>query len=349
MNAAASLARQTQLSDQPSRWRPIRHWIVRGALALVAVICALAVVGASYQAVATEADRQALPAPGQLVDVGGYRLHLHCLGSGSPTVILESALPAGSLVWGWVQPGVADTTRVCAYDRAGEGWSELGPQPRDAKQVASELHALLANAGVEGPFILVGHSFGGLYTRAYAGRYREQVSGMVLIDASHPDQWARTPDGAAVQRNNELSASVAPVLARVGVLRVTNFITVDPDLPPKEQAEMRAFMNGTRVWDSDRAVFQTIDQTMAEVRASQPLGSMPLVVLTATDHGFPPDTEQLHQQLQTELAALSSNSCHQVVQGATHVSLVDNRQQSQITVDAIRQVVIAARTGEALP
>jgi len=102
------------------------------------------------------------------------------------------------------------------------------------------------------------------------------------------------------------------------------------------------------VWDSDEAVFQVVDQTMAEVRASQALGSMPLVVLTATDHGFAPQTEQLHQQLQTELADLSSNSRHQVVERATHVSLVDNREQSQITVNAIQRVMTAAKNGDAV-
>jgi pimeloyl-ACP methyl ester carboxylesterase len=128
------------------------------------------------------------------------------------------------------------------------------------------------------------------------------------------------------------------------VLRVTNFIKVDPDLAPQQQAELRAFMNGTRVLDSDRAVFQALEKTMDEVRASLSLGSMPLVVLTAMVHSFPPETEQL----QTELAALSSNSRHQVIEGATHVSLVDNREQPHISVDAIHQVVIAARNGQGI-
>jgi pimeloyl-ACP methyl ester carboxylesterase len=268
----------------------------------------LATAGAAYQAIMTEVDRRALPAPGQLIDTGGYRLHLRCLGAGSPTVILESALPAGSSVWGWIQPAIADTTRVCAYDRAGEGWSELGPEPRDAIQVAGELHTLLSTAGVDGPLILVGHSFGGLYTRVYAGRYPDQVVGMVLIDASHPDQWTRTADGAAIQRRNQVAAAAAPWLARVGVLRLSGYMQLDPDLPPQQQVELRAFTNGTRVWESDAAVFRVVDQTMAEVRAGGTLGSLPLIVLTATEHGFSAEMEHLHQQLQAELTRLSSNS-----------------------------------------
>jgi len=100
-----------------------------------------------YEAVATKADDRRFPPPGQLVDVGGYRLHFNCVGEGSPTVILESGLPGAVPVWGWVQPEVARLTRVCAYDRAGDGWSELGPEPRDATRIADELHTLLTNAG----------------------------------------------------------------------------------------------------------------------------------------------------------------------------------------------------------
>jgi pimeloyl-ACP methyl ester carboxylesterase len=191
--------------------------------------------------------------------------------------------------------------------------------------------------------VLVGHSFGGLYTRVFASQYRDQVVGMVLIDASHPDQWTRTPEGAGVQRANEVSAAVAPVLARLGLLRLSGYIQVDPDLPTRQRAEVRAFTDGARVWDSDNAVFQAMDATMAEVRASAPLGSMPLVVLTATEHGFSPETERQHLQLQTELAGLSSNSRQRIVDGATHVSLVNNREQSQTTVDAIEGVLTTTR------
>jgi pimeloyl-ACP methyl ester carboxylesterase len=326
-------------------WHRAAGWIARASIGLLIVVAVLAAGGLVYEAVATDADMRQFPPPGELVDIGGYRLHIHCTGAGSPTVILESALPAGSSVWAWVQPAVSRTARVCAYDRAGEGWSDLGPRPRDAIRVATELHTLLANAGVEGPFVLVGHSFGGLYTRVFASQYPDQVVGMVLIDVSHPDQWTRTPEGAGVQRANDASAAVAPVLARLGLLRLSGYIQVDPDLPTRQRAELRAFTDGTRVWDSDSAVFQSMDATMAEVRASAPLASMPLVVLTATEHGFSPETERLHQQLQTELAGLSFNSRHRIIDGATHVSLVDNREQSQTTVEAIQEVLAATLDG----
>jgi pimeloyl-ACP methyl ester carboxylesterase len=322
-------------------FRRVRAVLARAGVALLTLVCALAATGAVYQAVATERDGRALPAPGRLVDVGGYRLHLNCIGSGSPTVILESALPAGSSVWAWIQPELAEVTRVCAYDRAGEGWSDLGPEPRDATRVANELYALLSRAGIDGPLVLVGHSFGGLYARVYAAAHPEQVVGMMLIDASHPDQWTRTPDGAATQKRNQVSAAIAPWLARLGFFRLSGFVHIDADLPRQQQAEIRAFTSGTRVWESDAAVFRAIDETMAEVRGSGTLGATPLIVLTATEHGFPIDGEQLHQQLQLELVGLSSSARHYVVDGATHVSLVDNQAQARVTVQRITELVQA--------
>jgi pimeloyl-ACP methyl ester carboxylesterase len=161
-------------------------WIITGLLAL-------AVIEAVYQAVATEMDHRAYPPPGEMVDLGGHRLHIDCVGQGSPTVILESGLGTMSDDWANVQPEVAKTTRVCAYDRASAGWSEPGPEPRDPRQIAHELHTLLDNAGIDGPYVLVGQSFGGLYVRMYADQYPQQVKSMVLVDASHPRMWTRLP------------------------------------------------------------------------------------------------------------------------------------------------------------
>jgi hypothetical protein len=164
----------------------------------------------------------------------------------------------------------------------------------------------------------------------------------------NPEQRTRTADGAAVRRSNQLSAAAAPWLARLGVLRLSGYIQTDPDLPLRRRAELRAFTNGTRFWESYAAVFRVVEQTMAEVRASGTLGSTPLLVLTATEHGFSAEMEQLHQELQAELAGLSSDSRHRVVGGATHVSLVDDREQAQITVGAIREVVEASASGRPL-
>jgi pimeloyl-ACP methyl ester carboxylesterase len=334
------------MKDRARRGWPRR--VAKGLVAAGVVVAVVVILGAVYEARSEAIDSQRYPAPGRLVDVGGHRLHVQCEGIGSPTVVLEAALGAGSASWAWIQRDVAQVTRVCAYDRAGEGWSDLGREPRDAVHVASELRVLLEQAEIQGPYVLVGHSFGGLYVRAFADQSPDDVSGMVLIDASHPDQWLRTEDGRTAQRANEQSAAIAPWLARVGLLRATGFVAIDPDLPAQQQAEIRAFTSSSRLWTSYSAVFRAIDQTMDQVRNSRPLGNRPLVVVTATEHGFSAETERLHQSLQAELVSLSARAVHRVVSGATHVSLVNNREQAQITAQAIREVVASNAEGRRL-
>src|SRR5215216_1197749 len=142
--------------------RTIMWRIWRLLLGLVVALLALAVAGAIYQSIATERAERAYPPPGEMVDVGGYSLHINCVGQGSPTVLLDAGSGLFSAQWVRVQRQVSDTIRVCAYDRAGMGWSEMGPEPRDARQITGELHALLEGASIEGPYVLVGHSFGGM-------------------------------------------------------------------------------------------------------------------------------------------------------------------------------------------
>ena len=135
-----------------------------------------------------------IPAPpGQIVDIGTTKLHLNCTGAGSPAVVLESGFPGSSLDWSLVQPVTARFTRVCSYDRAGFGWSEAGKAPRSSQQIAEDLATLLSRANVTAPYVLVGHSLGGLYVRAFASKFPERVAGMVLVDSTHEDQWDFEP------------------------------------------------------------------------------------------------------------------------------------------------------------
>src|SRR5829696_4783556 len=171
--------------------RRIMRRIWRPLLGLVVVLLALAVAGATYQAIATERAERAYPPPGEMVGVGGYSLHINCVGQGNPTVLLDAGSGGFSAHWVRVQREVSDTTRVCSYDRAGMGWSEMGPEPRDARQISSELHTLLGKAGIDGPYVLVGHSFGGMYMQTYAARYPDEVAGVALVDSSSdPDQFS---------------------------------------------------------------------------------------------------------------------------------------------------------------
>src|SRR4029453_11162956 len=181
-----SSSRETLPSPQPQRRRNRGVlWTGRILLGLLALIVLLAASSVTYEAIMAVGDTKRYPPPGQLVDVDGHRLHLHCVGQGSPTVVLDAGLGAFSLDWGAVQPEIAMTTRVCAYDRAGLGWSEPGPRPRSPQQFADELYTLLTNAGVEGPYLLVAPSISGKTARLFAGLHPNQVSGMVLIDARH--------------------------------------------------------------------------------------------------------------------------------------------------------------------
>ena len=244
---------------------------------------ALALVGMTYQALATQADRRNFPPPGKLVDVGGHRLHIQCAGAGRPTVVLETGALAMSALWGGVQPQVAVDTRVCSYDRAGLGWSEPGPEPRDALHIASELRSLLRNAGETPPYMLVGHSFGGLLVRVYTDQYPEDVVGVVLLDSSHPDQLARLRKvrGQLSFLQTLLSASL-PVLVRLGGVRFgLRFTDRFDGLGPRHAAEFKAFFADSSHQSAGEAEIEVWEETAAQARATRPLGDLPLVVVSA--------------------------------------------------------------------
>jgi len=318
------------------------RWTAKALLWLVVALVVLAVIGAIYQAIATERDERAYPPPGHLVNVGGYSLHINCVGEGSPTVILESALGAMSAHWVRVQQVVAETTRVCAYDRAGMGWSEPGPEPRDARQISSELHTLLKDADTEGPYVLVGHSYGGLYARMYAARYPNEVAGVVLVDSSHPEQFTRSPEGRAMYEQIRRLGAVIPFLTRLGVTRLFNVYPAHPDLPPQQRAQIEAFNSSTRQVATTVAEFRATPETTAQVRSTGTLGDKPLAVISAGEQS------SSWLELQDELAALSSDSIHHVVEGATHESLLYESRDAQVTGAAILEVVEVVRNDEPL-
>ena len=326
-------------------------WLKRGLLGLLILIVALSVVGAAYQAIATQMDQRNYAAPGQLVDVGGYRLHLYCTGTNlanNPTVILEQGLGGISSAWVLIQPEVAKVTRVCSYDRAGMGWSEPSPEPRDAQHIAAELHTMLHNADIPGPYVLVGWSFGGLYARQYAGQYPDEVSGLVLLDSSHPDQWTGTPEGQAQFASNSKIYSVSPALARLGVMRVVGSLQPALNFPMPYSGAIKASFAASKDWDAQSAEFLASPATMTQVNDSGSLGNIPLFVLTATEHGTPPKQEELWQNWQIDLASLSTNSLHKIVEGADHASFWLDAETAKVSIAAILQVVEAARTGQPL-
>ena len=308
-------------------------------LGLVVVLLALAVAGAIYQAIATERAERAYPPPGEMVDVGGYSLHINCVGQGSPTVVLDAGSGGFSAQWVRVQREVSGTARVCAYDRAGMGWSEMGPEPRDAKQISSELHTLLMGAGIKGPLVLVGHSFGGLYMRTYAARYPDEVAGVVLVDSSSPKQVSHQPVTRDSNEPQKQTFAVVPRLARLGVVRLLfKLDPASPELPSQQRAQIDALTPSTRQVVTTALEFLAPTQT----RRLGSLGNKPLAVVTAGT------SESSWLELQDDLATLSSDSMHRVVEGATHTSLLYDRSDAQATSAAIVEVVAAVRNDRPL-
>jgi len=297
-----------------------RVWVVYPLLAVYA-LCA---VGGGYETVQAS-DRRTHPAPGQLIDVGGHRLHLQCAGSGSPTVILESGLGEGGAYWGSISSAVARDTRVCVYDRAGRGWSEPARVPQDGFAVARDLHVLLERAHVEGPFVLVGHSSGAQYVRIFAGRYPEQVAGMILLDGQPAEAFEGLPIYPIFYAGLRRVSAVLPSLARLGVGRLVSG-------PHASARTARSF----------RDEVAELPTALAEARSFQSLGDRPLVVVTATRGAmagwFP---------LQDAMAKLSTNSRHEVVP-FEHAELVTDTVAARTSTQAIGEVVHAVRFAEPL-
>jgi len=342
-----------------SAMRRALHWIKRGLQVAVIGVLTLAIMGAIYQAVATEiGQRQLGPAAGEMVSVGDHKLHIRCMGQGSPTVITESGAPGQTVEWSaWVQPEVAKTTRVCAYERAGLGWSEAGPGPRDAEQITGELHALLKNAGIEGPYVLVGHSVGEHHVRVYADRYPEEVAGMVLVDAAHPDQFERIPGMESGMTRIKVMSVLGPVLATTGVIRLTDMFPLPPGLPPLQRKQGENLTYQTPYLLAAFKEFGALPKVIEQVRNTGTLGDKPLAVVSAADHGANMmvdskaevvRTEQAAQALQKELTGLSSNSTFRVIEGSDHVSVVVKQSHAQQTSEEILKVVEAVRTGQPL-
>jgi pimeloyl-ACP methyl ester carboxylesterase len=296
---------------------------------VVGLIIVLALLGAIYESLAEAADVKIYPAPGQLVDVGDHRLHINCTGTGSPTVVIVSGLGDWSTSWGVVQPEVAKTTRVCTYDRAGLGWSDTRSLPSDAAQFAKELHTLLQNANVPGPYVMVGHSLGGFIVRIFAHDYASEVAGVVLVDSMNPKQVTES-----LSNRLALFSSLEAGLARVGVGRLLLKLGILPSVPPGEEAYYPLFVR-PQSFQTTANEYRALPASAAEAAAVKSFGDLPLVVLTAKlndNPGWP--------EWQTELLQLSSNSQQLFAENSGHVIQDD---EPDAAVDAILKIVELVR------
>lgn len=316
-----------------------RRWLLYPVVAMLAV----AALGGGYETVSAATD--APPAmPGQSIDVGGHSLRIHCTGTGSPTVVLQPGGGEMSAHMGWIAPRVAADTRVCVYDRPGRGGSDPVDTAQDASQITTDLHTLLRRGNVPGPYVLAGHSFGGLYVLTYAARYPDQVAGMVVVDTTAPRD---TPPAAGFSQPNaydplERVATLISTSARLGLTRLYA-PTEGGGLPPQSRDGVRANITTGSNLRSFVDEFAQANSSMAEAGSFTNFGAKPLVVLTAGT-GSAPDLIASHERI----AATSTNSAHRVIAGASHEELIADENDSAATSQAILDVVAAIQTATPL-
>jgi pimeloyl-ACP methyl ester carboxylesterase len=309
----------------------------RAALAFAAVMSSAAAV----QQALTVQDRRRYPPPGLLINIDSRPMHLQVRGphTGGPTVVLEAGMGSFSPNWYWVQQELAPSVRSVAYDRAGLGWSRRSRRPRDAQTIAVELRDALREAGIEPPYVLAGHSFGGLPVRAFADLYPELTAGLILVDASHPDQWVRWPTPHA-DRIIEVSQRVLGWLGWFGLLRALHLARgISAGLPARQAAELRAGAALPGCAATEAAQMRCWSVSREQLNAAAPLGELPLAVIGVTEQ---PVGGELLTALQRELAELTENASFEIVQGATHESLISDREHARVVARTILTVVEAA-------
>ena len=305
----------------------MRKRILQIILGLLLIDALLLLAGFVYQQQAVAQEQKRFPAPGQMVDVGGHQLHIHCLGEGDVTIIVDTGAADWSLSWQHLHANLAQQTRTCIYDRAGLGWSEAGPMPRTSETLVAELHTLLTNAEIEPPYILLGHSLGGYNARVFQDRYPEEVAGIILVDAAHPDQWERLPSETMdlVDQQVGLLETMVP-LSKFGIVRF--LLPTNEQLSKERQIINKAHFARDHHLATAASEFGNGVISAQQAAATAELDDLPLVVITAgrSFDAFRPlvdefpfeEADQTWLELQAELASLSTNSVHLVSETADH-------------------------------
>lgn len=301
----------------------------------------LSAAGAGYEAIARLGDAERYPAPGQMVDVGGHRLHIACAGQGRPTVVLDAGLGGSSRDWVRVHARLSARTRVCAYDRAGMGWSDAAPGPRPPARIAEELHQLLTTAGLTGPYVLVAHSLSGKSARLLAAAHPADVAGLVLVDtrSERIDAAASQAETKAFMAALARQATLLSLARRLGLVRLFGARLVEqPNLAPGLADEMLLLQTRQQALDA------TTQEGMARsandlTLTGALLGAVPLVVIAAGDSlaGIPGWADA-----QAGLAALSTKGRLVVAEGSSHSVQID---QPEVVINAVLSVLDAVSAG----
>jgi len=269
--------------------------------------------------------------PGELINIGDYRLHLNCLGHGGPVVILDSGLGGFSLEWLSIQRALSDKVKICAYDRAGYGWSDFGPPPRTTKQIAYELHALLENAELPPPYILVGHSFGGYNIQYFAKIFPELVSGLLFVDASHPEQTERLPNIPAYREPARTGRTI-PIL-----VRQFNFENYPEDI----RAQASWIMSLRKTHKTQLREYRNFALSAEQVMQAGDLKDMPLIAISRgkrvwPEHPYGDNLELVWKQLQLELSELTPSGRQIIAHGSGHLV---HMEQPKVVTSAILSII----------
>lgn len=325
-------------------------WMKRLAICAVAILLLALLTGFVYEQESRRSVARAFPPPGALIEVNGKLSHLYCSGGeGSPTVILEAGLnEGGSQIWEPVRPEISQLTRVCAYDQSGIMWSQRRKQPRDAEHIVADLHNLLTAAGESPPYLLVGHSLGGLMIRVFADHFRDEVAGLVFVDSSHPEQNVRFPPDVW-EAMAYPSTLLLKAISAFGVLRLES-PAAPSALSPSVGEAIRGYLPQSIIGVADE--IEAMASIFAQAKFTGPFGDVPTVVLTAgrwpEQLPWQLDADMLARiqdvwsdlwpQLQAELAELSINTDHRIISEATHNIPLD---APEAVIAAVRDVVIA--------
>jgi pimeloyl-ACP methyl ester carboxylesterase len=285
--------------------------------------------------------KKKLSQPGRMIEVQGRIMHLLATGSNGPTVVLETGASGYFGAWEWVQRELGRHTRVVSYDRSGMGFSEGGPGKRDGATIARELDELLSRAGEKAPYILVGHSFGGLLVMEYAHLYPEKTAGLVLVDPSHPDQIARNHELRRSMDNFRRFFHVASFAAHFGLMRLTNILSgLTEGLSPEETARGREFLASHRHLKSSARELDAWKDTTDQTR-SLDFGELPLTILSATEPqvAWVKDFQKMHE----EMASLSNRASHRIIPGVEHLNIVTRRENAVHVTSAILEMIEQVR------
>lgn len=331
----------------------------------IGVGLATLIVGVVATGLVLKAIAPTIPPPGQLVDVGGHKLHIYCTGprSDRPVVLLDAGAGGDSAGFYWLQTELSKQERVCSYDREGAGWSEPSGSPSDAVQVAHQLHALLERAEIPRPVVIAGHSIAGIYARVHNDLYPDDVAGIAFLDSSHPEQDTRLeqphnnpPDSDGAGNNDDESATAKPappdftairLAINLGLTRIHQPMfrpNIEERYPPEIIEQFEYLLGSTRFLDAAEREGEGIPASLAAGRETGSLGDMPILVVTAAY--VPPDapafvveSRTVWHELQRELASLSSNARHVVFDDADHGTLVTDRPFSERLARDIAELV----------